>query len=128
MADDLAATRRSARRITLVAGAIGVIAVLVWVAVFSSVLGAKRVVVHGADAESVARIQSVAEVPHGRSLLRLDTGEARTARESVHIYEPAEFEAMAARGGLRLRKALGHYDGSAFDAESPRWIALFEKS
>jgi cell division protein FtsQ len=97
MTDDLAATRRTARRITLVAGAIGVIAVLVWVALFSSVLGAKRVVVHGAHAESAARIRSVADVPHGRPLLRLDTGAiARrveslpgVAGASVHVSYPS---------------------------------------
>jgi cell division protein FtsQ len=71
--DDLAA-RRSARRIALVAGAAGLVAVLVWVIVFSSVLGARRVVVHGAHSVSAARIQAVADVPHGRPLLRLDTG------------------------------------------------------
>ena len=71
--DDLAA-RRSARRIALVAGAAGLVAVLVWVVVFSSVLGARRVVVHGAHSVSAARIQAVADVPHGRPLLRLDTG------------------------------------------------------
>jgi cell division protein FtsQ len=74
MTDDLAATRRSARRIALVAGTLGVIAVLVWVALFSTVLGAKRVVVHGAHGVPAARIESVAAVPHGRPLVRLDTG------------------------------------------------------
>ena len=60
-------------------------------------------------------------------LLRLDTGEARQAKESVHVYEPGELETMAAGAGLKLRKAMGRYDGSAFDERSPRWIALFEK-
>ena len=60
-------------------------------------------------------------------LLRLDTGETRKARESVRVYEPGELEVMAARAGLRLRKAMGAYDGSAFDERCPRWIALFEK-
>src|SRR6266545_1089667 len=72
--DDLAAARRSARRIALVAGTVGLIAVLVWVVVFSSVLGVKRVVVHGAHVLSAARIRSVADVPHGRPLVRVDTG------------------------------------------------------
>jgi SAM-dependent methyltransferase len=61
-------------------------------------------------------------------LLRLATGEVRQAVESVRIYEPGEFEAMALRAGLRLRQALGDYQGSAFDEDSPRWIAIFEKS
>ncbi|HET8715678.1 MAG TPA: class I SAM-dependent methyltransferase [Holophagaceae bacterium] len=78
------------------------------------------------------RVTSRRRIEGGRvvkemDLLRLATGETRQARESVHLYEPAEFEAMAGRTGLRLRKALGHYDGSAFDGGSPRWIALFEK-
>lgn len=72
--DELAATRRSARRIALVAGVVALVAVLVWVFVFSSVLGARRVVVHGARDVPVAQIESVADVPHGRPLLRLDTG------------------------------------------------------
>ena len=79
------------------------------------------------------RVTSRRRIEGGRvvkdmELLRLDTGERRGARESVHLYEPGEFEAMAARAGLRLRKALGHYDGSAFGEASPRWIALFEKN
>ena len=97
MTDDLAATRRSARRIALVAGAVGVIAVLVWVALFSSVLGAKRVVVHGVPAASASRVQSVADVPHGRPLLRLNTGAIarrvetlpEVARASVHVSYPS---------------------------------------
>ncbi len=74
MTDDLAATRHSARRVALVAGTAGVIAVLVWVVLFSSVLGVERVVVHGAHRVSATQIRSVADVPHGRPLLRLDTG------------------------------------------------------
>jgi len=75
--DDLAA-RRSARRIALVAGAVGLVAVLVWVVVFSSMLGARRVVVHGAHSVSAARIRAVADVPHGRPLLRLSFPPARS--------------------------------------------------
>lgn len=71
---DLAATRRSARRIALVAGSVGVVAVLVWLVVFSSVLGANRVVVHGAHSVPVAQIRATADVPHGHPLVRLDTG------------------------------------------------------
>lgn len=97
MTDDLAATRRSARRIALVAGTVAVIAVLVWVALFSSLLGAKRVRVRGAHDVSAARVQSVAAVPHGRPLLRLDTGAiARrvetlpdVAAASVHVSYPS---------------------------------------
>jgi cell division protein FtsQ len=75
MADDeIVATRRSARRIALLAGAVGVVAVLVWVVLFSSVLGANRVVVHGTHALTQERIRAVADVPHGRPLVRLDTG------------------------------------------------------
>jgi len=95
--DDLAARRRSARRVALVAGAIGLVAVLVWVFVFSSVLGAKHVVVHGAHDVPMSRIESVADVPHGRPLLRLDTGAiaARVealpdiAAASVHVSYPS---------------------------------------
>jgi len=78
------------------------------------------------------RVKSRRRIEEGRvikemDLIRLDTGETRQARESVHIYEPGELGAMAARAGLRLRKAMGRYDGSAFDEKSPRWIAVFEK-
>lgn len=97
MTDDVAAARRSARRVALAAGAVGVIAVLVWIAFFSSVLGARRVLVHGERAVSAARIQSVAGVPHGRPLLRLDTAAiARrvetlpgVATASVHVSYPS---------------------------------------
>ena len=95
--DDELAARRSARRVAVGAGAIGLIAVLVWVVVFSSVLGAKRVAVHGAHAVPVNRIVSAADVPHGRPLLRLDTGgiarrvEALpdVAAVSVHVSYPS---------------------------------------
>ena len=78
------------------------------------------------------RVTSRRRIEEGRvikemELLRLDTGETRQARESVHLYEPWELEAMAARTDLKPRKAMGGYDGSAFDERSPRWIALFEK-
>lgn len=78
------------------------------------------------------RVTSRRRIEGGRvikemDLLRLDTGETRQARESVRIYEPREFEALALAAGLKLRKVLGSYDGSAFEARSPRWIALFEK-
>jgi cell division protein FtsQ len=97
MNDDLAATRRSARRVALAAGTVGLIAVLVWVVLFSSVLGAKQVVVHGAHAVSAARVRSVAGVPHGRPLLRLDTGAIarrvetlpEVAAASVHVSYPS---------------------------------------
>jgi SAM-dependent methyltransferase len=82
---------------------------------------------HGIRVRSRRRIEG-GRVLKDMELLRLASGETRTARESVRIYEPEAFEAMAARAGLRLRKALGGYDGSAFDDQSPRWIALFEKS
>jgi cell division protein FtsQ len=71
--DELVATRRSARRIAVLAGAVGIVAVLIWVVLFSSVLGANRVVVHGAHTVPFTRIQAVADVPHGRPLVRLDT-------------------------------------------------------
>lgn len=79
------------------------------------------------------RVTSHRRIEGGRvikdmDLLRLESGETRHARESVRVYEPEEIEAMAARAGLRLRKAMGTYGGAAFSETSPRWIALFEKS
>jgi SAM-dependent methyltransferase len=79
------------------------------------------------------RVRSRRRIEKGRvikemDLQRLDTGETRQARESVHIYEPDALEAMAARAGLKLRKAMGGYDGGVFKERSPRWIALFEKT
>ena len=82
---------------------------------------------HGIRVKSRRRIER-RRVIKEMELLRMDTGETRQARESVHIYEPGELEAMAGRAGLGLRKVMGRYDGSAFDGRSPRWIALFEKS
>ena len=78
------------------------------------------------------RVTSRRRIEEGRvikemDLLHLDTGETRQARESVHVYEPGDLEMMAGRAGLRLRKAMGRYDGAAFDGKSPRWIAVFEK-
>jgi SAM-dependent methyltransferase len=62
------------------------------------------------------------------TLTRLDTGEVRQALESVRLYPPAELEALAAQGGLHLRRVLGTYDGEAFTEDSPRWIGIFEKA
>lgn len=62
------------------------------------------------------------------ALLRLDTGETREAVESVRLYHPADLEAMAAAAGLRLRRAMGTYDGGAFREDSPRWIGIFQRS
>ncbi len=82
---------------------------------------------HGIRVTSRRRLED-GRVIKEMELLRLDTGETRHARESVHVYEPGELEVMAAKAGLRLRTTMGHYDGSAFDAQSPRWISIFEKA
>ncbi|HJW08692.1 MAG TPA: class I SAM-dependent methyltransferase [Holophagaceae bacterium] len=78
------------------------------------------------------RVRSRRRLEGGRvikemELRRLDTGETRQALESVRVYEPGELTTLASRAGLRLRKALGDYDGGAFTADSPRWIGIFER-
>ncbi len=60
-------------------------------------------------------------------LERQDTGETRTALESVRLYEPEEIISMGAQAGLGLRTVLGDYAGNAFGPESPRWIGIFQK-
>lgn len=61
------------------------------------------------------------------TLTRLATGEVRGALESVRIYDPEHLAELAASEGLVLRTAYGTYGGAPFTAESPRWIALFER-
>ena len=62
------------------------------------------------------------------TLLRLATGETRQAIESVRLYRPADVEQLALRAGLRLRRALGDYEGGPAVASSPRWIGVFERT
>lgn len=66
--------RRAGWRVGAVATAIGLVAVLVWLVAFSSVLSARRVVVHGAHRLTTAQILAAGAVPHGRPLARLDSG------------------------------------------------------
>lgn len=66
--------RRSARRVILVVFVVGLLVVGVWVVAFSSVLGAKRVIVHGTHHMSAARVRAAGAVQHGTPLVRLDTG------------------------------------------------------
>ncbi len=61
-------------------------------------------------------------------LTHLDSGETRSALESVRLYHPTELQEMAVRAGLRLRRVMGTYAGEAFHQDSPRWIGVFEKA
>jgi cell division protein FtsQ len=65
--------RRAARHGAAISVVAVLAVVLVWVLVFSSVLGAKRLVVHGAHEVAAAQIRSAAGVPRGQPLLRVDT-------------------------------------------------------
>jgi cell division protein FtsQ len=88
--DDVA--RRSARRVILVAFVVGALAVGTWVVAFSSVLGAKRVVVHGAHRLSAAHVRAAAAVPHGAPLVRLDTGAVTSRVEALPDVASARVE------------------------------------
>jgi cell division protein FtsQ len=75
--------RRSARRVVVVAFVVAVLAVGTWVVAFSSVLGAKRVLVHGTHQISVARVRAAGAVPHGAPLVRLDSGAVAARVEAL---------------------------------------------
>ncbi len=62
------------------------------------------------------------------SIEYLESGATREVVESVRVYEPVELLALAQEAGFQLRTALGDYSGTPFNLESPRWLALFEKS
>ena len=81
--------RRSARRVVLVAFVVAVLAVGAWAIAFSSVLGAKRVVVHGAHQVSAASVRAAGAVPDGAPLLRLDTGAVASRIEALPMVASA---------------------------------------
>jgi cell division protein FtsQ len=69
-----AAARRRPRLVAAVLGGIVlVVALLVWVGWFSSAMTASKVEVHGVGAAASAEVRSVARVPLGQPLLRVDT-------------------------------------------------------
>ncbi len=70
-------THRRRHRLILVAVVSFAVAVVVWVVAFSPVLGANQVTVRGNHTVSAAQIRDAARVPHGRPLIRLDTGVIR---------------------------------------------------
>ncbi|MFP4380541.1 MAG: class I SAM-dependent methyltransferase [Candidatus Sumerlaeia bacterium] len=55
-------------------------------------------------------------------------GEQEEILESVRIYEPEEMRDMALGQGLILQSLYGDFDGSAFEADSPRAIYVFQKT
>jgi SAM-dependent methyltransferase len=55
-------------------------------------------------------------------------GRARSWREDVRLYEPAEIAALLAAHGLAPLRVEGDFDGSAHALDSPRQIIWAEKS
>ena len=81
------------RRVVVVALTAAVLAgVAVWVVAFSSVLGVKTVRVDGAHIVAVADVRAAAGVPHGRPLLRLDTGAIARRVEQLPAVRSARVE------------------------------------
>ena len=62
------------------------------------------------------------------SIEYLDSGATREVVESVRVYEPEELVALTQEAGFSLRTALGDYSGTPFSLESPRWVAIFQKT
>ncbi len=54
-------------------------------------------------------------------------GTERTLRESVRLYERWELEALLTSFGITNLRVFGHYDGSAWQQDSPRTILLGQK-
>ncbi len=65
---------RVPRRVLIVIATVVAVSLLGWLVLFSPVLGAQHVVVHGTSRLSVAQVRDAARVPSGRPLLRLDAG------------------------------------------------------
>ncbi|MCL2781285.1 MAG: FtsQ-type POTRA domain-containing protein [Actinomycetia bacterium] len=62
------------RRKVIIGALVAVVALGGWLVAASPVLGVSRVVVRGERALSSARVEQAAQVPHGKPLVRLDTG------------------------------------------------------
>jgi SAM-dependent methyltransferase len=56
------------------------------------------------------------------------TGNVREIVESVQLYSSDDVRVIAVNTGLVQRVEVGDYDGAPFEAASPRWIAVFQKS
>ena len=63
---------RSNRRVVAVVLIVGVLVLGTWTVAFSSVLGAKRVIVHGTHLLSAAKVRAAAAVRYGAPLVRLN--------------------------------------------------------
>lgn len=60
--------------------------------------------------------------------LALASGEVRTWREDVRLYEPEELDALLAGAGLSVEDVYGDFDGSAASAQAPRRIVLARRA
>jgi cell division protein FtsQ len=67
----------------VIAGAIVVVLIAVWVVAFSSLLGVRTVVVSGTHSVTADQVRSAAAIGHGAPLIRLDTAAVRVRVESI---------------------------------------------
>lgn len=67
----------------VIAGAVALVLIAVWIVAFSSVLGVRTVTVSGTKAVTVAQVETAAAIKSGTPLIRLDTGAVRKRVEAV---------------------------------------------
>jgi cell division protein FtsQ len=67
----------------VVAGALALVFVAVWIVSFSPLLGVRTVTVTGTKAVTIAQVETAAAIKSGTPLVRLDTGAVRNRVESV---------------------------------------------
>jgi hypothetical protein len=90
----------------LVAAAL-VLALLVWLIAFSSVLGVRSVSVVGARTLTAAEVRAVAAIRAGTPLARLDTDAVSRRVRGLAPFCPDAARAAAPAAGIRHRRAVG---------------------
>jgi cell division protein FtsQ len=87
-----AAVARRPRLIVVVAGALALVVLLVYLVAFSPVLGVRTVTVRGLHTLDAASVRSAADIPHGAPLIRLDTGAVRHRVEALPVVASARVD------------------------------------
>lgn len=78
------------RRVVVPLVVVAVVLVAVWVVVFSPLLGARSIVVRGADRQTAAQVQRAAGITQGTPLVRLDTGSIARRVEQIPSIRSAD--------------------------------------
>lgn len=128
--------RASDRRRTLLVAALSVVVIAagVWVVAFSTLLGVRTVRVQGLSVVSASEVRAAAAVPHGRPLVRLDTGAiARRVERLPAVRKAAVSTTFPGTVTIRVteRTAVGYLQGSGryvlVDADGVQYLTVAKK-